>query len=82
MTLSPGQSAAFSVSFAPQSAGSVTGNIAFSSSNATASLPLSGTGTASGTLGASPSTVSFGSIQVGSNQAQTVTVTNNGISGV
>ena len=82
MTLSPGQSAAFSVSFAPQSAGNVTGNIAFSSSNATASLPLSGTGTASGTLGASPSTVSFGSIQVGSNQAQTVTVTNNGISGV
>jgi len=51
MTLSPGQSAAFSVSFAPQSPGSVTGNIAFSSSNATASLPLSGTGTASGTLG-------------------------------
>ncbi len=82
MTLSPGQSAAFSVSFAPQAAGGVTGSIAFSSSTATATLPLSGTGTASGTLGASPSTVSFGNIQLGSNQAQSVTVTNNGSSAV
>jgi len=82
MTLSPGQSAAFSVSFSPQTAGSVTGNIAFSGSNATASLALSGTGTASGTLGASPSTVSFGSIQVGSNQGQSVVVTNSGTSSV
>ncbi len=82
LTLSPGQSSAFSVTFTPQASGSVTGNVAFASSAATATLPLSGTGLASGSLAASPASVSFGSVQLGGHQAQTVTLTNNASSSV
>lgn len=82
LTLSPGQTSAFSVTFAPQASGSVTGNIAFTSSVATANLSLSGTGLSLGTLAASPATASFGSVQLGNNQAQTITLTNNGSSTV
>jgi len=82
LILSPGQTSAFSVTFAPQASGSVTGNIAFTSSVATATLSLSGTGLSLGTLAASPATANFGSVQLGNNQAQTITLTNNGSSTV
>jgi hypothetical protein len=47
----------------------VTGNLALTSnaSNATLNIPLSGTGGASGQLSFSPTTLSFGSVAVGSN---------------
>jgi HYDIN/CFA65/VesB family protein/centrosomal CEP192-like protein/ASPM-SPD-2-Hydin domain-containing protein len=80
VTLSPGQSANFTATFAPQSAGSATGSIAFTSNIATASVALAGTGQALGTLGASPATFNAGSVQVGSNQSQTITLTNGGSS--
>ncbi len=82
VTLSPGQSANFTATFAPQSAGSATGSIAFTSNIATASVALAGTGQAVGTLGASPATFNAGSVQVGTNQSQTITLTNGGSSSV
>jgi hypothetical protein len=81
-TLTPGQASGFTVTFAPQAAGTVSGNIAFTSDIATLNLPLSASGQAAGGLSASPSSVSFGSVQVGSNQAQTITLTNSSASAI
>src|SRR5208283_2401423 len=80
MTMAAGQSATFSVVFAPQSAGSSSGNITFSSnaSNSAVNLPLSGTGVAQAALTASPTSLSFGSVQVGSNTTLSETLTNTG----
>lgn len=82
MSLAPGQSAAFTVTFAPQASGNVSGSVAFASNVASLNLPLSGSGLAAGTLGANPPSVSFGNVQLGNNQAQTVTLTNGGASSV
>ena len=82
LTLTPGQSSSFTVAFAPQAAGSATGSVAFTSNLAAVSLGLTGTGQAVGTLGANPASVAFGSVQVGNNQAQTITLTNSGSSSV
>ena len=79
-TLSAGQAVSFSVTFAPQSAGNVTGSVVITSnaSNSSLSLPLSGTGIAPGTLTANPSSLSFGSVQVGGSQTVSGTLTNSG----
>jgi hypothetical protein len=82
LTLTPGQSSTFTLSFAPQASGSVTGGVAFTSNVATATLPLSGAGQPLGGLAANPANVSFGNIQVGTNRTQTVAVTNSGSSTV
>ena len=80
MTLGAGQSSTFSVVFAPQLAGSVSGNVVFTSnaSNPTMNLPLSGTGVAQGTLSANPTNLAFGNIQVGNNTSLSETLTNIG----
>ncbi len=80
ITLTAGQSATFSVTFAPPSTGSASGNLTISStaSNPTLSIPLSGTGTAPGALASNPSSLSFGSVQTGSQQTLSETVTNTG----
>ena len=80
LTLGAGQGATFSVIFAPQSAGSVSGNVAFTSnaSNPAINLPLSGTGVAQGTLTANPTSLAFGNVQVGNNASLSETLTNNG----
>jgi hypothetical protein len=82
LALSPGQSSGFTVAFAPQAAGSSSGSVALVSDIATVNLTLTGTGQAVGTLGANPASVAFGSVQVGNNQAQTITLTNTGSSSV
>ncbi len=84
LTLSAGQSANFSVSFAPKSSGSVSGSVTLTSSasNPTLTIPLSGTGVAPGALASNPTSISFGSVQVGSNQTLSETVTNTGGSSV
>jgi len=84
LTMAAGQSATFSVVFAPQSAGSSSGNMTFSSnaSNSALNLPLSGTGVAPGALAASPTSLAFGSVQVGSNTSLSETLTNTGGSSV
>ena len=80
MTLGAGQSSTFSVVFAPQLAGSVSGNIAFTSnaSNPTMNLQLSGTGVTQGTLTANPTSLAFGSVQAGNSASLSETLTNTG----
>ena len=72
LTLTPGQSFTFSISFSPQTAGSVSGS--FTGLNpknySNVSIPLSGTGTAAGQLSLSPSSASFGNVNVGSTASQ------------
>jgi hypothetical protein len=80
LTLAAGQSAAFSVAFAPQSAGSVSANLAFTSnaSNPTMNLSLSGNAIMPGQLTANPASLAFGSIQVGNRLTLTDALTNTG----
>ncbi len=84
ITLTAGQSASFNVTFAPQSAATASGNVTITSNapNPTLILPLSGTGIAPGLLGSNPTSLSFGSVTVGSNQSLSETVTNTGGSSV
>ena len=84
MTLTAGQSATFRATFTPASAGSVSGNVTITSnaSNPTLTVPVSGTGVAPGALGSNPTSLSFGSVIVGSHQALSETVTNTGGSSV
>lgn len=67
-TLAAGQSASFTVTFAPQTTASSTGTLTLTSnsSNPTLTIALSGTGSASaGVLSATPSTIAEGSVQDG-----------------
>jgi hypothetical protein len=84
LTLAAGQSTSFSIAFAPQTSGAVTGGVTVTSnaSNTSLSVGLSGTGVSAGSLTASPSTVSFGSIQTGQSQTASETLTNSGGSSV
>src|ERR1051326_1429894 len=84
LTLNASQSTTFTVSFAPQGSGSASGTLTITSdaSNPTLTIPLSGTGVAVGALGSNPSSLSFGSVPVGSKQSLSETVTNTGGSSV
>ncbi|HTF44910.1 MAG TPA: choice-of-anchor D domain-containing protein, partial [Terriglobales bacterium] len=84
LTLAAGQSTSLNVAFAPQASGAVTGGLSITSnaSNASLAVGLSGTGVTAGALSASPSSVSFGNIQTGKNQAVSETLTNSGGSSV
>ena len=74
--LTPGQNFTFKVTFAPTASGSSSGALTLSSdaSNPTLSIPVSGTGTTPGSLAVSPSSISFGSVVVGTTQTQTATL--------
>ncbi len=81
ITLAAGQSATFSATFAPTTAGSANGNVTVTSnaSNASMMIGVSGTGTnAVAQLGASSTSLSFGSVTVGKNQSLSETITNSG----
>ena len=80
VTLGAGQSTTFNATFAPQSAGNVNGNIAIVSdaSNSTLNVALAGLGVTTGALAANPLSLTFGSVQLGSNQTQSETLTNSG----
>jgi hypothetical protein len=86
VTLTPGQSASFSVTFAPQSAGNFSGSVAISSnaSNSNLSVALGGTGTAptqsQGQLSVSPTTINVGNVTVGTSGTQTGTLNATGAS--
>lgn len=76
-----GASCTMLVAFRPQASGTRTGSVAVASnaSNGTISASLSGSGTATALPGVSPTSLSYGSVAVGSTSpAQTVTVTNTG----
>ena len=79
MTINAGSSASFPAVFAPTSASAATGSISVVSNapGSPAAIALSGTGV-QGQLGASPASVNFGSVNVGSSGSQTVTLTNSG----
>jgi Abnormal spindle-like microcephaly-assoc'd, ASPM-SPD-2-Hydin/HYDIN/CFA65/VesB-like, Ig-like domain len=80
LTLAAGKSTAFSVVFSPQSSGNASANLTLTSdgSNPTLVIPVSATATAAGSLAASPASIPFGSVQVGSNSTQQATLTNSG----
>jgi hypothetical protein len=85
VTIAAGGNTTFNVVFAPTVAGAATGSVSLVS-NAPGSplvIPLSGTGVA-GTflLGANPTSLSFGNVQVGTSSALSTTLTNNGNSNV
>jgi Abnormal spindle-like microcephaly-assoc'd, ASPM-SPD-2-Hydin len=84
VTLAAGQSTSFSVTFTPLAVGATNGNIAFASnaSNSTLNVPLSGSGTAPGSLSPTPTVLNFNSVQTGSNQSLSESVTNTGGSSV
>ena len=79
-TLQPGASCSISLSFSPTSTGTLSGSLVISDTSGLSSTlaTVSGQGTLPG-LTAAPSTLSFGSLPVGTaSQAQTVTVWNTG----
>ena len=79
-TLTAGQSVSFSVTFAPKNGGSASGGVAITSdaTNPSLSLPLSGVGNVPGALTTNPTSLAFGSVQVGNSRSLSVTLTNSG----
>ena len=80
LVLGAGQNQAFSVNFAPTASGTSNGNLAIVSdaSNAPVNVALAGSGLASGALTPTPSSLSFGNVQVGNQQQLSEIVTNTG----
>jgi hypothetical protein len=83
MNLAVGQSTSFAAKFSPASAGGATGTVTITSNatNSTLTIAMIGTGTL-GQLTASPSSVNFGSVQVGNNSSVSVSLTNTGTANV
>lgn len=81
-TLGVGQNLTVGVTFTPISAGAASGSLTVSSngSNPTLNVGLSGTGSSPGTLTITPAAVNFGNVVVGTNQAQTATLSASGSS--
>lgn len=85
LTIPPGASSSFTVGFTPSSAGSFSASLSLTSNVPTSPLTvsLSGTGTSPVlTLSASPSSLSFATVNMGTIATQTVTLTNTGNSAV
>jgi hypothetical protein len=85
ITIAAGNSANFVLTFSPEGSGTASENISFSSdaSNSPTLLGVSGTGitsTQQGQLTATPPSVNFGSVAVGSSQTGTGTITASGAS--
>ncbi|MGH9400513.1 MAG: choice-of-anchor D domain-containing protein [Terriglobia bacterium] len=83
LTLSAGQSTSFSATFAPTTAGSASGNISIIStaSDSPLSVSLLGTGVVQA-LSATPSSLGFGNVTVGSSSDLPVVVTDTGSASV
>jgi hypothetical protein len=84
LTLAAGQRKSFAVTFMPQAAGSSSGSLAVTSdaANSVVSVPVSATATGLGILVSNPSSLSFGSVQVGHGQTMSGTLTNSGSASV
>jgi hypothetical protein len=82
-SINAGANASFTVQFAPTITGSATGSVLLTSNapGSPATIALTGTGTQA-TLSANPSSVSFGSVLVGSNGSQSIILTNSGSASV
>lgn len=86
LTLSPGQSKAGTITFAPTSSGKQSGTLAVSWTSGTSThvtkVTLKGTASGSGQLTANPASMNFGSVQVGSSKPWTGTLTNSASSAI
>jgi hypothetical protein len=86
VTLAAGQSATIGIEFMPNAAGTFNAAVAITSdaSNPMADLSLTGTGTAvaEGQLTPNSNSEAFGSVTVGGEQSETVTLTNSGTASV
>ncbi len=84
LLLSVGQTASFNVQFQPTASGNPTVTISFDGPNAQpiVSLSASGDGVTQGTLTPNPSSLAFGSVQVGNSKNLSETLTNTGGSSV
>ena len=84
LTLTAGQSTSFTVLFSPTTSGSASGSVSITSngSNPNLSIPLSGTGVTQGALTANPTSLAFGSVQVGNSTSLSETLKNTGGSSV
>jgi hypothetical protein len=88
VTIAAGQSTTFSVQFTPPGSGTYNATLALTSnaSDALVNIPLSGSGgstsSSPGQLTLNPTSQGFGSVTVGQQQSQTVTLTNSGGSNV
>lgn len=84
--LAPGKSISFTLKFAPQSAGTISGSASISTSmEGSLTASLTGTGvaaTTTRTLVANPTSLAFGSIDIGSTATKSVSVENTGNSSV
>jgi centrosomal CEP192-like protein/ASPM-SPD-2-Hydin domain-containing protein len=92
LTLAPAQSVTLSTTFSPQSAGNFSGNVSIAYSvpknkshgkggppgNGTVTVSLNGTGVTPGQLAATPGSLSFGNVQVGSSLTLTDSLANTG----
>lgn len=74
-----GGSSTFTISFAPNAPGAITGSVILSSDDANGpqTITLSGTARAP-SLAASPTSASFGTVAIGASQTTTLTLTNSG----
>lgn len=83
VTLPPGQSVTFAVTFTPQTSGTQVGEITVEANawrTPTRSIALSGTGASGGKLTTSASSFSFGSVILGSSKSLTATLSASGSS--
>src|ERR1700690_550663 len=80
LTLGAGQSHGFTVIFAPQTTGTIKGNLAIANTGSTPTInvSLSGGSQTDGVLTANPLSLNFGSVLVGSHQTLAETLTNTG----
>ncbi len=83
LSLGAGQTVNFSATFSPTAGGSATGSVSVTSdaSNSPTAAALTGVGVVP-QLSATPASINFGSVVVGTSSAETVTVTNTGTSSV
>ncbi len=86
LTLHAAATASFSVTFAPPSGGSYNGSVTLATTSdqqdSTVQVKLTGDGVTQGTLSPNPSSMAFGSIQVGTTSGKSETLTNTGGSAV
>ena len=72
LTLAVGQSVTLNVAFTPKSAGAVGGSLFVSGPGLT--IPLTGTGTATGQLVVGPTPLNFGNVAVGTTETEPMTI--------
>jgi hypothetical protein len=80
LALNASANTTFTISFAPATTGTSSGSVTITSDavNPSVSMAVSGTGVTPGALGANPTSLDFGTVQVGSNLRLSESVTNTG----